>query len=214
MMEGKRGLVLGDRDFLILNEVSRFKYILGRQIKILTGFTGERSCDRRLKRLIDYSYLERKHILYGIPSLYFLGKNAKNIGTIRYYSYKLKLDEIVHNIAVIDTVIFLMETLGLSLSDFESERELHSKDGFSNRKHQPDTVFKKDGKRIAVEVEFTPKSKTRFMNNIRSNFSNFDGQFWIVPKSATKVRQLIIEASYPDTTVIDWEEVSKHVRKN
>lgn len=41
---------LNERDLNILNEITKWRFMLGRQIKILCGFQGQRACDRRLKK--------------------------------------------------------------------------------------------------------------------------------------------------------------------
>ena len=51
------------RDELILYEVSRWRCILGRQIKILAEFDGQRACGRRIKKLIDNGYLGQYRII-------------------------------------------------------------------------------------------------------------------------------------------------------
>lgn len=212
-MSREKGLVLNERDIRILHEVSRWKFCLGRQIRKLADFSGERSCDRRLAKLIEFNYLERRHILYGIPGLYFLGKNAKYISTVKYYSYKLKLDELVHDIAVVDAVLFLCKHFEVPLDAFTSERELHAQDGFSNRKHQPDAVFLVNDKCICLEVEFTPKSKERFTKNIKANFANYDAQIWVVPKADIKIHKMIEEAKIPDVSLIYWETIERDVKR-
>ena len=63
-------MIVNDRDKLIITTVARFRLALGRQIKSLCGFTGERACDRRLKLLIEEGYLNRERMLYGIAGEY------------------------------------------------------------------------------------------------------------------------------------------------
>jgi len=41
-----------ERDYMILRELDRWRFCLGRHIKMLTGFEGVRACDRRLKKLV------------------------------------------------------------------------------------------------------------------------------------------------------------------
>ena len=202
-----KNILLNDRDIKVLQEVSRWKYCLGRQIRLIASFSGERSCDRRLRKLIDAGYLERKHILYGVPGLYFLTPQTKRLGGIKYYSYKIKLGEVMHDLAVIDTVLFLSQKYFLSLDDFKSERELHSQDGFSNRKHQPDAAFTLNGEHCCLEVEFSEKSKARFQANVKDNFQNYDQQIWVIPKSETKIKQMLIDTKIPDIEVMEWETV-------
>ena len=196
----------------IVKEVSRFSYCLGRQIRALAGFSGERACDRRLKKLIDAGYLERKHVLYGLPRFYFLGKKAKILTPIKYYSPRIKLGEVYHDLAVVDTVIFFTQELKIPLDDIRSERELHSMDGFGVRKHCPDFIFFKNDKKYCVEVELSLKSKGRLLENIKENFTNYDGQFYIVPKGEHKIRKIIEESSITKIKIIDLENTEKMVK--
>jgi len=203
-------LILTQRDYLILNEVGRWKYLLARQIKELMAFPSQSACDHRIAKLCKNGFLKGEHILVGIRSLYFLGSKARRISTIKYYSYRVKLDEMSHDIAVVDTVIWFMKTKNLSLDDIRSEKELHSKEGFTGiggRTHKPDFIFKKGRKTYCVEVELTPKSKARFENNIRDNFTTYDGQYWVVPKRERKVRAMLEEMKKPDTELIDLEVI-------
>lgn len=47
------GFRLVDRDYHILREIDRWRVITGKQICKVTGFSGQRACDRRLKKLIE-----------------------------------------------------------------------------------------------------------------------------------------------------------------
>jgi len=70
---------LVDRDYIIFREIDRWRVSLGRHICVVAGFTGQRACDRRLRKLIDAGYLERKKILYGLPGIYTNTNQAKLI---------------------------------------------------------------------------------------------------------------------------------------
>ena len=61
---------LTDRDRFIIEEISRFRGCLGKQIIKIANFTSRRSCDQRLKKLIDNGYIERKRYVYGIAGVY------------------------------------------------------------------------------------------------------------------------------------------------
>ena len=78
------------RDFLILQQITKYRFLLSRQIKILAGFAGQRSCDRRLKKLIDNGFIQRKYFIYGISGLYFATGKAKKITV---FTYKAKKNE-------------------------------------------------------------------------------------------------------------------------
>jgi len=56
---------LVDRDYEIFREIERWRVALGRHLEELAGFTGLKACQRRLKKLKEAGYLERKRILFG-----------------------------------------------------------------------------------------------------------------------------------------------------
>jgi len=176
---GNKNMRLEERDFLILDLVHRFKFCLGRHIKVLAGFSGARASDRRLKLLVDVGYLQRKKYLYGIPYLYTLTHKGRILLSANKREDKIRIERIAHDIYVLDSLIFFLAKYNISLADIESEKELHIKDGFGTRKHQPDFIFTKNNKRYAVEIELNPKAKDRIENNIRDNYLNYDEQIWI-----------------------------------
>ena len=73
-----------ERDYIILNMIYRFGFCFGRHVAFLANFPSARTCDRRLKLLVDNGYLFRKKVLYGLPYLYYLTKDHQGLlqGTI------------------------------------------------------------------------------------------------------------------------------------
>lgn len=209
----RRGFVLSERDFAVLHEVSRWRFCLSRQIKELCGFSDINNCNKRLNKLVNNHYLEKKHILYGIPYLYYVGKYTRYLSSVSYYVPKIKNSEIRHNIAVIDSAIFFHK-VGIDYNEMISERELHSLDGFGSRKHHPDIVIQKGDIKICVEVEFTPKAKVRFENILRANRCNYDLQIWIVPRHQKKIRQMIHSSHITNIKVIDWNVIEKSAKRD
>lgn len=206
---------LVERDYLIFREVERWRYCLGRHIKILAGFSSQRSCDRRLRVLLDNGFLCRRKIIYGVPSIYSLPFKSKMLIGVNKRQEKIRLDNIIHDIAVLDTAIYILEKYNISLSDIQTEKELHSQDGFSIRKHQPDFVFTKDNKTYCVEVELTVKAKDRIENNIKSNFITYDIQIWVLEDNP-KLIKVINEnkLQYPNIEIKEIKEVRNYVRDN
>ena len=198
---------LVDRDFLVLREVGRFRFMLGRHIKALCGFPSTSSCDKRLKDLIEAKYLSRKKYLYGVPGLYTLTHKGRIILSMNKREDKIRVDRITHDIYVLEAVIFFVKKYGLAMSEIKTEKELHIKDGFGTRKHQPDFVLTNDGQSQAVEVELNPKSKERLEKNIRDNYLNFDKQIWIT--NDNKIISLITKFlnEYPNIEILRLEEV-------
>lgn len=204
---------LTDRDYKIFREVERWRYCLGRHIKFLVNFSGQRACDRRLRTLIDEGFLQRKKYVYGIPSVYALTYKSKILISANKAQEKIKLDNAVHDVTVLDTAIHLIQKWNLELDSIITEKQLHQIDGFSYRKHRPDFIIHKNSKTIAVEVELTLKAKNRFEDNIKSNFMEYDTQIWIVPDLNTKIARILQEQkiSYPNIKILEINEVKKNV---
>lgn len=202
-----------ERDKLILREVERWRVCSSRHIKFLAGFTGQRATDRRLKILIEAEYLERKKYLYGVPSIYFVTPKGKKLIQSNARPEKVKIEQIVHDMTVLDTAIYFMHKESLSLNDITTEKQLHQLDGFGMRKHRPDFIYTKNNETNCVEVELSLKSKPRFESIIKDNFLDYDTQFWIVPDTQSKIKQILADNQmiYANTEIINLEEVKKYV---
>lgn len=207
---------LTERDYLILNEVERWRFCLGRHIKLLADFSGERACDRRLKALIDAEYLSRKKILYGVPSVYSLTHKGKSLIGVNVRPDKFRIEQITHDIAVLDSAIYFISKFNISLSDILTEKQLHSRDGFSNRKHCPDFVFSQDGGPSPVEVELSTKSKVRFTKIVEAAYLEYQKQYWVVPENRFSIldRLQTLSNTYSGIEVVFLEEVQSYVKSN
>jgi len=203
-----KGLELQERDIDILRLAYRFRFCLGRHVRVLCGFRGARASDRRLKLLVEAGYLERKKILYGIPYLYMLTHKGRLLIGANKRAETLRIERIVHDIHVLDSVIYFLDKAHISLSDIISEKELHVKDGFGSRRHYPDFLFNAASRVYAVEIETALKSKERLEKIIRSNYLEFDGQYWIVGENP-KIKELInaFAREYSNIRVIDLKDV-------
>lgn len=198
-----------------MREINRWRFCLSRHIRFLGGFAGQRATDRRLKLLIEAGYIDRRKVLYGIPSLYYLTYKGKTLLNLSPKQDKVRIEQVTHDIAVLDTAIYFILKENISLADITTEKELHSIDGFSMRKHRPDFVFTKDGKKYCVEVELNRKSKERFEKNLHDNFMEYDYQKWVVPYTQVKIIQLLNENEnlYPNISILHLEEVTNFVRQ-
>ena len=197
-----------------MKTLDRFRFCLSRQIKFLGSFPSQRTTDRRLKILIEAGYIERKKILYGIPYLYFLSRKGKVLIHTLGKPEKIRLEQIPHDIAVCDTVIYFMLKHKIELKDIVTEKELHKSDGFGLRKHRPDFVIKNQNSTTCVEVELTLKAKDRLEKNIQDNFLNYNYQKWIVPNTQIKIHRILKESSstFPNIEILELEEVQRYVK--
>lgn len=203
------GFRLVERDYIIFQEVARWRVITGKQICILAGFSGQRACDRRLKKLIEAGFLTRQRIIYGIPSIYSLTYQAKALIGAPVRVEKIRLEQISHDITVLNTAIYFNKVKGIPFTDMKTEKQLHSIDGFSNRKHRPDFIYIEDGKTTCVEVELSLKNKERLEKNIKQDFVNYDFSFWVVPDIECKIAQIVVKnrIAYPTMEILNLREI-------
>ena len=199
---------LVDRDYIIIREIDRWRVCQGRHIRYLAGFEGQRACDRRLRKLIDAGYIERKKILYGMAGIYSNTSKAKKIADLSNVNKKFRIEQLQHDIAVLDTAIYFNKK-GVPFEEMKTEIELHRQDGFGVRKHRPDFIFSKNNKTACIEVELTLKSKDRFENNMKDNFLKYDKQIWVVSSLNTKVADILIDrkSKYTNIEIIELKEV-------
>lgn len=208
------GFRLVERDYKIMSEVVRWRFCLGRQIRILAGFEGQRACDRRLAKLIDAGYLKREYFIYGIPGLYMITPKAKDFFNLEFYTPNIRIENIQHDIYVIDTAMYLIHN-GIDSNSITTERQLKNKDGFGNPKHQPDFIYNHDDKTYCVEVELSIKKKDTLDKNIKDNYLKYDFQKWIIPNDRVKISEYVLEASnkYPNIEMIPLDTVKEYVKK-
>lgn len=208
--------ILTNRDELVLRELSRFRGCLGNQIKVFGSFSNVRPMNRRLKKLIDNGYLERKRHVYGIAGVYRITNKAKKQLGIYLPISEIRLDQLEHDLLIVDVYLYLKETLGLKASDFITEKELRHEEGFNTRTHLPDLVYKHADKLFCVEIELSLKAKERLEKNIKSNYVEYNGQFWYIKYTNSKLKEWLEEFSlyYSDLEIISIEVVQDFSRGN
>jgi len=180
-------MIFTERDVKIIREIQRWRFLLSRQIRVLCGFSGQRACDRRLKKLLEAGYIERRHYIYGVPRLYFVTKKAVKLLDLEYYTQDIRIEQIIHDISVIDTAIYLINNTDVDVASITTERDLKHKAGFGNPKHFPDFVYTKDNETFCVEVELSAKKTSTLERNMKNNYTGFDFQQWFVPSDRQKV---------------------------
>lgn len=200
------------RDYYILNEIHKWRVITSKHICRLCGFSGQRACDRRLKKLSETGLISRKKILYAVPGIYSLTSSGKALINVKGKSEQVRVEQIVHDLTVLDTAIYLNAKYNIAFSSMVTEKQLHSKDGFGIRRHRPDFVFEYNQKKYCVEVELNLKSRERFLKNIVSNFTDYDGQFWVVPDFNSKIAVFLENQknNYPNIKLIELSEVRNY----
>ena len=206
-------MILNNRDLFILRLVYRFRFCLGRHIKVLAGFSGLRATDRRLRALVDGKYLMRKKYMYGVPYLYTLTHKGRVLLGVNKRADVIRVDRIFHDIYVLDAVIFCTIQYGITLSDIVSDKEKNVENGFKARSHNPDFIATIQEQRYAIEIELTPKSKIRTEKIIRDNYLNYDYQVWITNNSTVIALINSFTNKYSNIKIYPLEGVIEHVRK-
>jgi len=206
---------LVERDFKVFREIERWRFCLGRHIKVLAEFSSQRTCDRRLKMLCDEKYITRHKVLYGVPNVYMLTRKAKTLIYANKRLDKIRLDQIMHDVTVLDVAICFINSLRLTFSDLKTEKQLHQEDGFGVRTHQPDFIFTKGDKTYCIEVELSLKSTVRLEKNIKSNFRKYDVQIWVVDENGTKlIRKLeYFKLPYANIEITNVREVQNDITR-
>ena len=202
---------LVERDYRVFREIERWRFCLGRHLVYLAGFSSQRTCDRRLRLLLDEGYITRYKVLYGVPNVYQLTSKTKTLISANQRAEKIRLDQIMHDITVLDVAIAIMKSLGLNLTDIKTEKQLHQESGFGKRTHHPDFVFTRKGKVYCVEVELSLKSRARLEKNIKANFLQYDMQVWVLDEHGAKLKRILQEfkAEYPNMKISSVKEILK-----
>lgn len=206
---------LVDRDYRVLGELNRWRYLQGRHVRYFASFSSQRTADRRLQKLRQAGYIEKVKILYGVSSLYKLTSRGKRILDVSVKEEKIRVEQIMHNIAMLDSVVFFMKKYNIKLVNVVSERQLHSMQGFRNRKHVVDFAFVLADKSFGVEIELTLKAKKRLISNVEDNFTRYDYRVWIVPTAEHQIKQILddTKAIYPNIKTLSLEEVQDYVKQ-
>lgn len=205
-----KGIELNNRDFTILKIIYKFRFSIGKHIKILAGFSSQRSCDRRLKKLLEAKYIQRKRYFYGFPYIYTLSHKGRMLLGVNKRAENIRLDQLSHDICVVDCAIYFLRNYDFCLDFLTSEKELHSINGFSGHKHTPDFVLEINGIKTAYEIELTPKKTNTLENNVKVNYLNFDNQIWITDNKKVKQNLEEIKKQY-EIQVVDLKEVMEYV---
>jgi len=198
-------MILTERDKSIIQEIARWRGVLGRHVKAIGKFQGTRATDRRLKKLVDEKLLTRKKYVYGLAGIYQVTRKAQQMFGLDNYLGTIRLDQAVHDMAVVDTYLYFRSKYNLSEKDVISEKEIRHEQGFITRGHAPDFLYKKDGELHCVEVELSQKAKERLEKNVADNYVKYTSQIWVIPSSNKRVKIWIEEFAtrYPNIEIID-----------
>lgn len=140
-------------------------------------------------------------------------QKAKEIFNLQYFTSSIRIENIQHDIAVIETAIYLSHH-GVDYNTIITERELKHQAGFGNPKHYPDFVYSQNNSTYCVEVELSLKKQATLESNIKSNYLKYDNQKWFIPVDKVKITEHVIQAEkkYPNIEIIPLDVVKEYVK--
>lgn len=192
-MEKKRGkekpsLRLTGRDVELLCWINSIGFVevhhvsLWMKVVRTTAYT-------RLSKLVSHGYLLHRRIFQGKPGVYSVTRLGAQISSSPLSPMKeIPLNSYHHDLKVISlSLALLAQTQGRR---FVPERELRYERGLEepgSRGHLPDGVLiEADGRKIAIELELTPKGKRRltkiFQHHSRMLPFHFDELWYFCDK--------------------------------
>lgn len=180
---------LTQRDILLFEWINGHGFVKADQImrflkvKKTTGY-------RRIKKLVDNGYIERKNILHGAGAVHLITKKAQNAaGDDLSILKNISLGGFVHDLRLVDLSLDLQEKYNC---DFISERRLRFWGGLGGvgiEGHIPDGVLEfSDKKKWAIELELSVKAASRLKNIMSGYAGNFDYEevYYFVSKQVVK----------------------------
>jgi DNA-binding HxlR family transcriptional regulator len=202
---------LSEEERQLLYLTGKWHFLLGRHLNGFSKHSSKRTFYRRLKYLLDNGYLNREYLLYRVPPVYTLTHKGRILIGLNKRADKVRLEQLNHDIVVLDTVLYFVSLKNVSMDSITSEKELHSKDGFGTRKHYPDFIIEKSGETYAYEIELSLKSISRIEENVRLNYINYDYQVWVIEKENKKMRETIenVLSTYSGASIFYTCEVLK-----
>jgi hypothetical protein len=163
-------------------------------------------------------FLATKHVLVGERQLYYVPPRGVDAFVLEYPAIR-QINPIMvrHNIAVVDTMLFLVKKRGFCLQSFLSEREVLREEGYKfnskYREHIPDFLYQDGEEKIAVEVELATKAKQRIQKNFAANMVKYDKQIWVISEKKKGIRDYLLgkEEQGRKVEVISLEQVRNEV---
>jgi hypothetical protein len=232
---GVVGYRLTDRDLELLTFLAEHRLALPTHVAALFG-TSAGAATTRLNKLADAGLLKRQPPFPGEPGSYQITRTGLAQVGSRLPTPRVDVRAYDHDVGV--AWLWLAARSGTfgPLREVISERRLRSLDGAGDRDaeplavrlggfgphgreklHYPDLVLRaNDGRRIALELELTPKSRTR-LETIVSGYGadpRFDGVVYLVdrPAVARSVHAAARRVGLPD--LVHVQRVRSTVSRN
>ena len=217
----KKQIILNDRDLQLFRFVDKYRVAAVKSISLACGFNSMQYVSRRIKKLVEYGYINHISMYLGHPHFYCLTKKGlKEIG-IDAKPYRPAPTTAFHYVGVADCAAYLAYNYGLdAVKDFFVDKDFYHNDEVIERyslksTHKPDIIFVKGPTTYYVEFERSRKGKKKILENILMNHLSGVNQIWIVsdiPFEDIK-KECASTPHYQETvTFIDYSEISHNLK--
>lgn len=202
---------LTERDQRLFHWINGHGFVTVRQASAWMG-ANYQAAQRRMRKLVDAGFLERKRLLHGDKRVHWVTKQAlaasgDNLAppqTIGLGSYR-------HDLVLVDVAQSVVDHTG---GDFVPERRLRQQEGFKGvgvSGHLPDGLLRRPGQQpIAVELEMSTKGRRRLQQIVSGYAANMGlDQVWYFV-TGQDVRHVVEEAAKPHDfiKVLDWRRLA------
>jgi len=214
------GTQVTERDLAILKWVGRHGVVTPAQVAAhffprTDGTVGQWAAYRRLRKLEEVGLLQRDRTFWREATVLRITKLGASMADVDVRPAKLVLADVPHSLAVVDLLERLLAK-GPKGMTLVTEREMRvarrrdlrldpTKIGVGR---MPDAELHSAGKRIAVELDLTPKRSAVYEDIINSYMQQrYDYVWWYVsPRVVPRLRKIIEENRANDfVSVENWE---------
>jgi hypothetical protein len=199
---------LTERDLNVMLWICRHGLVTAEQVS-RRFFPGQRSCYRRLNKLVSLGVLQRNVWRWRHPAVYRVTRSGSSLVSTTVGPAQLIVSQIAHSLALVDLVEDL--TVAHPQATLTTERELrgerfraiHEKRRDAGRGRIPDGQFTfPDGKVVAVELDLTPKRERLYAEIVRAFSAERLHVWWYVPSQETAARlRRVVEREFASSRI-------------
>jgi len=214
------GPVLTPRDLDVLRWVGRHgivtrEHVANRFFGRDSASTGIWAAYRRVRILVNLGLLQQDHCLWREPAVLRLTSHGARIAQLDVRPARLVLPEVRHALAVVDLVERLLAQLPddtLLITEREMRvarrRDLRLDPTTIGTGRMPDAELRRDGQRVAIELDLTPKRSAVYEDILNSYMrQRYDAVWWYVsPRVVDRLKRIVVSNQANDFVSIEaWE---------
>lgn len=203
-------IILNHRDRRLFQFLDKYRLAGTRSIFSACGFSSLNYANIRMKKLIDYGYIQKYCLYYGHGFFYSLTrKGLREIG-ISKKAYKPSYATALHYIGVADIAAEIGYRYSLNvIKDMYADKDFYHNETlvqeYGIKEHKPDILFKHEGKTYFIEYERSRKRKKRILQNMLLNSLSSDKQIWVI--DTIPFEDIKKANEYKEVEFMDYEDI-------